>query len=179
MKRCPKCNVDYFDNMLEFCLEDGTKLLVVSEASGSSAAAKTGAARARSTVEETISFEAPIVPPAPRPLEKSEIETVVTRGLADEAAAPYRSNSTRALEIAPIVLALMHNWWQWLYLENQYVSSIASYVFSANFLMWLVLLGAGIALSLKALKSLQDKAFAYISLVILAINLLLFLVPRK
>jgi hypothetical protein len=177
MKRCPKCNVDYFDNMLEFCLEDGTKLLVVSDTSGGRAA-KTGAAPARPTIEETISFEAPIVPTAPHPLEKPEIETVVTRGLVDEAT-PAGSNSTRALEIAPIVLALMHNWWQWLYLENQYVSSIASYVFSANFLMWVVLLGAGIALSLKALKSLQDKAFAYISLVILAINLLLFLVPRK
>lgn len=177
MKRCPKCNVDYFDNMLEFCLEDGTKLLVVSETSGGSAA-KTGAAPARSTVEETISMQAPIVPPAPQPLEKPEIETVVTRGLVQEAQ-PDRSNSTRALEIAPVVVALMHNWWQWLYLENQYVSSIASYVFSANFLMWVVLLGAGIALSLRALKSLQDKAFAYISLVILAINLLLFLVPRK
>ena len=26
MKHCPKCNADYFDNMLEFCLEDGTRL---------------------------------------------------------------------------------------------------------------------------------------------------------
>jgi hypothetical protein len=177
MKRCPKCYVDYFDNMLEFCLEDGAKLHVVSEPSGGPAA-KTGTERVRSTVEETISFETPIMPAAPQPLEKPEIETVVTHGLVQEAK-PDRSNSTRALEIAPIVLALMHNWWQWLYLENQYVSSIASYVFSANFLMWVLLLGAGIALSLKALKSLQEKAFAYISLVILAINLLLFVVPRK
>jgi len=177
MKRCPRCSVDYFDNMLEFCLEDGTKLAVVSE-TASSASPKTGATGTRSTVAETISFESPIAPPALQPLEKPEIETVVTRGLVQEAS-PSSSNMTRVLEIAPVVLALMHNWWQWIYLENEYVSSIASYIFSANFLMWLVLLGAGIALSLKALKSLQNKAFAYISLVVLAINLLLFLVPRK
>jgi hypothetical protein len=167
--------VDYFDNMLEFCLEDGTKLSVVSETSQRSGA-NTGTAAARSTVTETISFEAPIAPTAPQPLEQPEVETVVTKRLVEE---PERSVVTRVIEIAPIVLALMHNWWQWLYLENQYVSSIASYILSGNFLMWLVLLGAGIALSLKALKSLQNKAYAYIGLVILAINLLLFLVPRK
>lgn len=26
MKRCPRCNIDYFDNALEFCLEDGARL---------------------------------------------------------------------------------------------------------------------------------------------------------
>jgi hypothetical protein len=29
MKQCPKCKIDYFDNSLEFCLEDGMKLSFV------------------------------------------------------------------------------------------------------------------------------------------------------
>ena len=31
MKRCPKCSADYFDNMIEFCLEDGAKLSDISD----------------------------------------------------------------------------------------------------------------------------------------------------
>src|SRR5688572_1350992 len=28
MKRCPQCRIEYFDDMLEFCLEDGARLVV-------------------------------------------------------------------------------------------------------------------------------------------------------
>jgi len=28
MKCCPKCNIEYFDKTLEFCLEDGTRLVL-------------------------------------------------------------------------------------------------------------------------------------------------------
>ena len=83
------------------------------------------------------------------------------------------------METAPIVLALAHNWWQWLYLEKQYVSSITEYILSANFLMWLLLLASGILVSLLAVKHSKDKTLGIISLVALAINLILFLVPRR
>jgi hypothetical protein len=85
----------------------------------------------------------------------------------------------KVLEIAPIVIALAHNWWQWIYLENQYYSSFASYILSANFLMWLLFLAAGASLGLFALKRGQNKGFAISSLVILSVNLLLFLVPKR
>jgi len=89
------------------------------------------------------------------------------------------SQGYRALEIAPIVISLTHNWWQWVYLNNQYYSSFSSYVFSANFLMWLLLLAASAIVGLFALKLCQNKSFAYTGLIILAINLLLFLVPKR
>jgi len=74
---------------------------------------------------------------------------------------------------------LAHNWWQWIYLNNQYYSSLSSYVLSANFLMWLLLLAAGATVSLFAVKRCKDKGFAFVSLVVLSINLILFLVPRR
>ncbi|MDQ3041790.1 MAG: hypothetical protein M3R11_05350 [Acidobacteriota bacterium] len=51
--------------------------------------------------------------------------------------------SNSVLELAPFVIALAHNWWQWIYLNNQYYSSFSTYVLSANFIMWLLLLTTG------------------------------------
>ncbi len=90
-----------------------------------------------------------------------------------------QSQTAKILETAPIVLALAHNWWQWLYLEKQYVSSITDYILSANFLMWLLLLASGTIISLLAVKHSKNKTLGIISLVALAINLILFLVPRR
>lgn len=169
MKRCPQCNTDYFDNILEFCLEDGTRLIA-------DPSVVTKARILNTTAADTIAFESG-AKPAPVGLHQPGFPDQIKDATPDTIAQslPYG----KVLEIAPVVLALAHNWWQWLYLENQYVSSIASYILSANFLMWLVLLAAGIGISLTALKRIQNKAFAYISLVILAINLILFLVPRR
>ena len=174
MKRCPKCNADYFDNMLEFCLEDGTKLYFVSETTV--AGTGTTVRQPMTTVpqvgplshqksEETVVMQAPV-----------GAEKADSGGLLDPAA---QSQTAKILETAPIVLALAHNWWQWLYLEKQYVSSITDYILSANFLMWLLLLGSGILVSLLAVKHSKNKTLGIVSLVALAINLILFLVPRK
>ncbi|HTK38124.1 MAG TPA: hypothetical protein VL325_06500 [Pyrinomonadaceae bacterium] len=165
MKRCPKCNADYYDNMLEFCLEDGTRLASLS---GSPA---TATQPARQTASETVSM-----PLSPKP-QHQEVETVVAKLIAPVENATLSQN--KILEIAPVVVALAHNWWQWLYLEKQYYSSFMDYVFSANFLMWLLLLAAGAALSLYSIKRSERKGFAYTGLVVLAINLILFLVPRR
>ncbi|HKX83862.1 MAG TPA: hypothetical protein VJL58_06570, partial [Pyrinomonadaceae bacterium] len=155
-------------NVLEFCLEDGTRLIsnpsvVTKERIPNNVAAET-AVFGQAATPARVGFEQPV----PDTVKELVPETFV-----------QSESVSKALEVAPLVLALAHNWWQWLYLENQYVSSVASYILSANFLMWLVLLAAGVGISLTALKRLQNKAFAYISLVILAINLILFLVPRR
>ena len=169
MKRCPKCNADYYDNMLEFCLEDGTRLNYLSPAQNAPA---TVAQPPRQTAaEKTVSM------PLSAQSGPREVETVVAKAIVPPDSAELSQN--KVLEIAPVVVALAHNWWQWLYLEKQYYSSFMDYVFSANFLMWLLLLGAGAAICLYSLKRSERKGFAYTGLVILAINLILFLVPRR
>jgi len=76
-------------------------------------------------------------------------------------------------------VALAHNWWQWVYLEKQYVYSLTDYLLSANFVMWLLLLACGILSGLYGLKRSKNRSYALIGLVVLAINLILFLVPRR
>lgn len=171
MKRCPKCNADYFDNMLEFCLEDGTRLSAATAGSTTSHAT-------RSTAEARSGVHAPIA-------NRDSVETVVIPakdiGTASGTAIESRPDSplARLIETTPIGIALAHNWWQWLYLEKTYVSSVTDYVLSANFLMWLLLLSVGTASGVYALKYSKNKSFAIISLVALAINLILFVVPRR
>ncbi len=174
MKRCPKCNADYFDNMLEFCLEDGTRLTSLPDTGGKT----TQANPPRPTAAETVSLPFSGVPKTLEvPGSSGEIETIVAK--TDMIIPAVHSQTSAILENAPIVLALAHNWWQWLYLEKQYVSSFMEYVLSANFLMWLLLLAAGVIVSLFAVKRSERKIVAYTSLVILAINLILFIVPRR
>ncbi len=174
MKRCPKCHADYFDNVLEFCLEDGTRLSFASQPVGVATSP---------TIQQK-----PATNPQPGPLSNLNSEaTVVIRkagetewpGLEKSMLSAKQSQTAKILETAPIVLALAHNWWQWLYLEKQYISSITEYILSANFLMWLLLLGSGTAVGLLSVKHSKDKTLGIISLVALAINLILFLVPRR
>ena len=179
MKRCPKCNTDYFDNLLEFCLEDGARLVALSNTPlGTPPVTQANPGIPTSAQSSPLPFS-----PSPKTLafgQAGEIETVVRILPRDELTeTKLRSQSVNFVERAPIALALLHNWWQWIYLEKEYVSSIASYITSANFLMWLLLLTGGAAVSLFVLKKSENKVFAYISLVILAINLILFLVPRR
>ncbi len=170
MKRCPQCKIEYFDEILEFCLEDGAKLVQFSGSPTATKSNKPNPATAEtvnlpfSNVPETVDFKnAPVVVP--------DNLTKLPEAVA--------SQSYRALEVAPIVIALAHNWWQWVYLNNFPYYSFTAYVASANFLMWLLLLAAGAAVGFLALKLCQNKGFAYASLVMMAINLILFLVPNR
>jgi hypothetical protein len=168
MKRCPKCNADYFDNVLEFCLEDGTRLTI---------APQSAVATAPKIAAETNRVPGPIGPPVSQ-------ETVVipagNRQPGESASASSGvSSGVKVFERAAVGFALAHNWWQWLYLEKTYVYSITDYVLSANFLMWLLLLGAGTAGGIYAIKQSRDKTLGIITLTMLAINLILFLVPRR
>jgi len=168
MKRCPRCNADYFDNMLEYCLEDGAKLFVATEpnvvtstrqqASGLGTA---GPLASAPTSEPTIVL--------------NKAESV---GADGEQASP-RSDTSQIVTLAPTIVALAHNWWQWVYLEKQYVYSLTDYLLSANFVMWLLLLACGILSGLYGLKRSKNRSYALIGLVVLAINLILFLVPRR
>ncbi len=169
MKRCPKCNADYFDNMLEYCLEDGTRLAMAPESAVKTAARVPAAATGgmHAPLAEHVSQETVVIPAHAKP--------AAARG--DDRAAT--AANTAVIDRAAVGLALAHNWWQWLYLEKTYVYSITDYILSANFLMWLLLLGAGTAAGIYSLKRSKDKTFAVISLVALAINLILFLVPRR
>ncbi len=176
MKRCPKCNADYFDNMLEFCLEDGTRLAFAPQ----SAAATVPLTRVVSKTDEAAEMHGPIA-------ERKSEETVVIPGKsglkANDAAAISAAGSnsqlTRIVETAAVGLALAHNWWQWLYLEKTPTYSLTDFFLSANFLMWLLLLAAGTGAGIYSIKYSKNRTFAVIALVTLAINLILFLVPRR
>ena len=171
MKSCPKCNRT-FENSLAFCLEDGTRLLLLPSGS----AAVTTEARPTKTAAQTVSFPIATAKPANVFVRTDEVETVVAKA---NGIVPISSRTSVIFEYAAIVIALAHNWWQWLYLEKQYVSSILEYILSADFLMWLLLLTSGTAVSLFVVRKSERKIFGVLSLVILAINLILFLVPRR
>jgi hypothetical protein len=178
MKRCPKCQSDYFDEMLEFCLEDGAKLAVVGN---------------RPTMTDA----------KPRNTHQNSVETVFFAGrgevpktagvndlaktnssLPDEAKpASLKQKAVekgyRAMEIGTLFFALAHNWWQWLYVDRQSYGSISNFLFSADFLIWFLMLSAGTIFGLLTLKLSRKKELAYAGLVILAINFLLMILPRR
>ena len=175
MKRCPKCSIEYFDNTLEFCLEDGMRLISTLSYETETPTV-TQLNKPNPFTEKTVNL--PFSNPA-KTLESGGANDFQTISQTDLLKEKVAQQSSKFFEIAPIVIALAHNWWQWIYLSNQYYSSLSSYVLSANFLMWLLLLTAGAVISLFAVKRCKNKGFAFASLVILSINLILFLVPRR
>lgn len=173
MKRCPKCDRS-FDNSLDFCLEDGARLVSLPTVS----APVTVEAKPAQTASPTVAFPIAPVRTAANDLSlAAETETVTAKKEILGVDAISRPNPV--FEYAAIALALAHNWWQWLYLEKQYFSGVLDYVLSANFLMWLLLLAGGTAVSLLVVRRSEKKILGVLSLVILAINLILFLVPRR
>jgi len=166
MKCCPICNVEYLDNTLEFCLEDGTQL--VSSANTELTAAKT---------EVLKDF------PSQLPFEfENSNETILQHKDTDKLShikEKVTYQGFRIIEVAPIVLSLSHNYWQWLYLNKTNYNDTISFLTSSQFVVWLLLLFSGAISSFVALKFGKNKGFAIASLVILAINLLLSIVPNK
>ena len=176
MKSCPKCSFSYNDDTLEFCLEDGTRL-ISAENFDSEIPTITISDNQKRQAAKTNSL--PFLPPSPEtsglPANRSN-KTVPQSILLKEKAI---EKTNKVLEIAPFIIALAHNWWQWVYLSGQSYASFTTYLASANFLVWLVLLGAGTTLGLLSLKRVGNRNFAIAGLVIIAINLLLFLVPKR
>lgn len=160
MKKCPKCRREYADKTLEFCLEDGARLV-------SSIVTKTSEQTVVLPNTEILpNFETNPIEPAKTTKVQELKEKAVDRGY-------------KILEIAPIVLALIHNYWQWLYVDKEKFHTIGEFLLSVNFIVWLILLLIGIGLSFSTVKFGRNKGFAITSLIILAINLLLFIVPRR
>jgi len=205
MKKCPQCQTDYFDNMLDFCLEDGARLILAEDDPPSKPAARTIFQESPPTDPSTIAFNSAFR--HPRNDSEGEIETVVvektpgkTPGnnigqVAEKNAgqntlqAPRKLDTekirhralghwTSFLETAPLVLALMHNYWQWLYLSKLGYSGFLEYFLSGSFLIWITLLICGLILSIVSLKYGRSLKFAVFSLVVLAINVLLYIVPK-
>jgi hypothetical protein len=174
MKKCPKCNFNYSDNTLEFCLEDGSRLFSISST-------QTDTPTVTNLINPAITSEKTVNLPsfnAPEDLKFQTSKNLQTNNETDSIKNDSSVKNYKILEIASVATALIHNWWQWLYLNNQYYSSFSTYVLSANFLMWLLLLTIGGFLGIYTLKNMQNKTVPIISLVILSINLLLFLVPK-
>lgn len=166
MKRCPKCNVEYLDNTLEFCLEDGTRLVL-------------------SANNSPTTFKTAVLTDIPKqlPIECSNSKETILQNKDTDKFSNIKEKVTyqgyKIIEVAPIVLSLTHNYWQWLYLNKTAYYDTIGFLTSSQFIVWLFLLMIGAISSFIALKFGKNKGFAIAGLVILAINLLLSIVPNK
>lgn len=173
MKRCPKCRTDYFDNMLDFCLDDGERLLLLKNTGEIEKAVPTQA--------ETVVFSPDSLPAN---FEPSGIENDAQTSLTGQAKKTEKLKEEvkqkwlKALEISPLILALAHNYWQWLYLARKYYYEFFDYFFSSAFLIWLLLLITTFVFGIISLKYSKRKDFAITALIVLAINVLLSIVPK-
>jgi hypothetical protein len=187
MKRCPKCNAEYFDNLLDFCLEDGAKLSTINDRSDiqNKSAATTEMPRVAQTNTTAVLPEFQFQTESlQKDSENKNPQTQIpiqdnfenkSKKIKDTA----RDQGYRALEIIPMIISLAHNYWQWIYLYRQNYYDFVGYIFSANFLIWLALLICGVIFGIISLKYGKSKSFAITALIILAINFLLFLVPKQ
>src|SRR5687767_4561374 len=135
MKRCPQCQADYFDEMLEFCLEDGAKLSV---ASSRATAAETKVFNKNQSSVETM-FAGRSGGEVPQTVEVKNPATINQAAANQtETMVSLKQNAVekgyRALEIGTLVFALAHNWLQWLYIERQSYGTISNFLLSAEFL---------------------------------------------
>lgn len=176
MKRCPQCATDYFDDMLEFCLEDGAKLFTVSKTSNDETPTITKPNNRDPFTEKTVNLPFSEVDKTLASVLPTNIKNTLKENtlVKEKLAAGYK-----ILEILPLIIALIHNWWQWLYAANQSYPSISAFLLSANFLIWLLLLIIGVGLGLLAVRRCSNKGYALVSLIMLAVNLILFIVPKR
>ncbi len=181
MKECPQCRAKYFDNMLEYCLDDGTKLISTAGTIAAPTQSIPVSPKISSTAEKTIEFSQN----AGIPLFETDTIQIETQKAnkslytqKDKIKTSAINQSLTVLEHAPLIVALIHNYWQWLYLSKLYYSGFTTYILSPNFLIWIILLLIGVASSIGALKYAVSKKFAVTALVVLAINVLLYIVPK-
>ena len=175
MKICPNCKANYSDNTLEFCLEDGTRLVQTNQ-TRTETSTVTIPNDLKFATEKTLNLPSALQPETENLSSEKNLQPTVKFAPAIK---KLDTGNYKILEISCITVSLIHNWWQWVYLNNQYYSSFSSYVLSSNFLMWLLLLAAGTGVGIYTLRQSQNKTVPIISLVIIAINLILFLVPKR
>ncbi len=187
MKSCPSCNLKYADDTLQFCLSDGTGLVVYSaepEEPPTVFASRTKTAE-RSWINnnefDTAAPSGSIYAPdtaeiAANPHDSPNPE-INSRVESKESAS--EKSLAQVLSFAPVTIALMQNYWQWLYMAEYNSFQFPALLWNLHFYLWLLLLGGGAALCILALRQNINRGFAIIGLIILSINFLLCLVPRK
>lgn len=176
MKRCPICRTDYFDNMLDFCLDDGERLLTLVQNEDTKKTAPTQA--------ETVAFDRKDHEPlnnffAPEVATQIQSEnSSLLENKSEKLKQEIKQRWLKTLEIAPIVPALAHNYWQWLYLARKHYYQFYDYFFSSDFIIWLLLLIMTLIFGIISLKFSIRKDFAITALIVLAINVLFSIVPK-
>lgn len=183
MKKCPKCNEQYSDDTLEFCLEDGSRLIQISRTTNKNPVISDLHTKQKQEFETAILPEAATreanlnkVGQIPNTIEFSEEDSNKTVSKIKE---KVTYQGLRFIEILPIITALSHNYWHWLYFDKARFNDFFKFLISGTFIIWILLLISGVVASLVALKYGKNRGYAIIALVILAINLLLGLVPLK
>ena len=181
MKKCPKCGTEYFDNRLDFCLEDGEKL------SGSISQDEElwtipTIRKENKDFTETQVLEDSELERADRTLEKKK--EFLNRPSSDTTKKINRLKqnlSVRGLKIlenTALICALLHNFWFWLYFSRKPYNNFADYFISVEFIVWFLLLITGIMFGIISLKFNQNKIPAIIALVVLAVNFILSIIPK-
>ncbi len=170
---------------MEFCLEDGTPLVLMPQPQAEETLLKkplrpTFPASPNAPLTEILPQNSlPLTQPSPQPPETIEQKTILTSPKTAVIKEQVVHQGSKVLEILPIIFALMQNYWQWLYFSRPADFEFPQFLWSTNFLVWLVLFLCGIGFSISALKFVKNRGFAIVSLVILAINFILCVVPRK
>lgn len=190
MKNCPRCGLKYADDTMQFCLTDGTQLLPVSLeieepptiVSGESTQTASAPNLPKTSIDE-VSFATAATTPRNANLQSEPSESHVQPNTSQNVSVNRESNSddisAQILTFAPIVVALMQNYWQWLYMTRFDSFQFPAFLLSVDFYVWLLLLVGGAVLCIFALQRGKNKGFAIVGLVILGINFLLCLVPRS
>lgn len=178
MKRCPTCRKEYYDETLEFCLDDGSNLQKVNQLNKEKSIIEALKQNPDFVEDQTVQFEnikeihfPDLKNPEtyPKKLSKEKTE-IIKRNLTN--------TTQKILEISPIIFALAHNYWQWLYLYKQPIYQLTVFFTSYNFLVWIFLLFGGLIFGLFSLKYSKNEGFAITALVVLAINVILSIVPK-
>ncbi len=174
MKRCPKCRTDYFDNMLDFCLDDGERLQILRQQENFKEAENS---QTETAVLNNYSIPTALIPPTVKSEIQNALPTEQTE-ISEKLQQKVTRKWLKILEIFPIFPALAHNYWQWLYLERKSYYDFTSYFLSLDFIIWTLLLITALVFGIISLKYSKQKGFAITALVVLAINVLFSIVPK-
>lgn len=178
MKECPKCQKNYYDETMEFCLDDGSKLHLQASSKQETLTVNSFKPIHQITQDKTVQFNN--LPDQKQ--SDTDANNFVFQPAIKEKKEIIKQNvavtSQKVLEVAPIVLALAHNFWQWLYLYKQPVYQLSVFLSSYNFLVWIFLLLCGFLFGGFSLKYSKNKGFAITALVVLAINVILSIAPK-
>lgn len=183
MKKCPKCEAQYYDNTLEFCLEDGSHLLADTQTVDEVPTVVTNKIKEPLTTDKTAILPESKIPKNYQKIDKSQNNNQLDQKNDDNKLSTIKETVThqgyKIIEVAPIFFALFHNYWQWIYFDKSRYSDTLSFLISGTFIVWFLFLILGTISSFIALKFGKNRGFAITALVILAINLLLSIVPLK